>query len=131
MPAGRPRLSPEEHERRGRPWAARAARDAMMTDEGEHDVNGEPVDKRLLVSDADRAALLRGLPPFARQLADRVLECFWDFDPAAQHTLRAGRWAGDRRTHAHADRAGARRRSGGGQSGHAVHGRIPLKRLLS
>jgi hypothetical protein len=69
-----------------------------MPDEPAVDVHGERVDAKQLVSDEDRARVLRGLPAVARAMAERLLDTYWDFDSAALFTLKQYAWSCERLT---------------------------------
>jgi hypothetical protein len=82
------RLSDAEHARRGNFRPDRQVGAGATSDDQEFDVNGEPIDPRQQVNEADRMRVLRALPPVAKQIAEALLDTFWNFHPSAQFTLR-------------------------------------------
>lgn len=54
-----------------------------------HDINGDPIDERLCVSDAQRRRTLAGLPAGARRIAEDALDTYWDWPAEARSMLRS------------------------------------------
>lgn len=90
MAPGPDPLSAEEHYRRGTFRRDRHAVDPEANGDGElqYDRNGEPIDRRVVLSDEDRARAGKGLTGFAREVFDGVLNVYWDWDVSSLFTLR-------------------------------------------